>query len=86
MRLVEKSDRGLFEQSDQEQTRYKSSDMSEPGDSAPALAKGEGSLKDLNDKVKSQNQSSRDVHHPDKENHKYQNQDLCPWIKQNIRT
>ncbi len=40
MRLVEKSDRGLFEQSDQEQTRYKSSDMSEPGDSAPALAEG----------------------------------------------
>ncbi len=40
MRLVEKSDRGLFEQSDQQQTRYKSSDMSEPGDSAPSLAKG----------------------------------------------
>ncbi len=39
MRLVEKADRGLFEQSDQEQTRYESSDVSEPGDSAPALAK-----------------------------------------------
>ena len=40
MRLVKKLDRGLFEQSDQEQTRYKSSDMREPGDSAPSLAKG----------------------------------------------
>ncbi len=86
MRLVEKSDRGLFEQSDQEQTPSKSSDVSEPGDSAPVLAKGYASLKNLKDKIKSQNKSGRDVHHPDKEAQKNQNQDLCPWIKQDIGT
>ena len=86
MRLVEKLDRGLFEQSDQEQTRYKSSDMSEPGDSATALSQAEGSLKELNDKVKSQHKSSRDVHHAHKEAQRNQNQNPCPRIEQDVGT
>ncbi len=37
--LVEETDRGLFEQSHQEQPGYKSSNVIEPRHSAPALAK-----------------------------------------------
>ncbi len=86
MWLVEETDRWLLEQPDQKQPRYESSDVSEPSDSATALSQAKGSLKELNDKVKSQHKSSRDVHHAHKEAQRNQNQNPCPRIEQDVGT
>ena len=86
MGLVKEADRWLLEQPDQEQASYKSSDVSEPSHSPSALPPAEGSLKELNDKVKSQNKSGRDVHDAHKEAQRNQNQNPCPRIQQDVGT
>ncbi len=86
MWLVEEADRPLLEQRYEEQPCHETSNVSKPRDASATLAQAKGPLKKLNYKVKSQNQRSRDVHHPPKEAQRNQNQNLCPRIQQDLGT
>ena len=81
MGWVEEADRSLLEQPYQKQPGQESSDMSEPGDSSSTLTPAEGSLKQLEHEVESQNDSSRDIHHRPKEAQRNQHLNPCPRIQ-----
>ncbi len=60
--------------------------MGEPGYAAPALAVGQSSLQDLKEKIESQRQSRRNVHHPNEKTQHNQNQNLCSRVQQDVST
>jgi hypothetical protein len=86
MGSVEKPNRTFFEHTHQHQSSDETSNMGEPSYATTLLPPAQSPLKNLNNEVKPEYDSSRNVHHPYEDSQKNENKYLCPRIKQDICT